>query len=107
VKTPHVRRFSCARCHRSVASSLSYLAECVSAQDNRAEAESLFNRSLAIREKTLGPNHPDVAASLESYAILLRKTNRASEATGMEERARVIKARTARLGSRSCPKLVR
>ncbi len=90
-----------------MASSLSYLAECVSAQDNQAEAESLFKRALAIREKTLGPDHPDVAASLESYATLLRKTHRASEAITMEKRARVIKSRSDREDLRSCPKLVR
>src|SRR5262249_61414478 len=51
--------------------------------------------------------HPDAAASLESYAIFLRKTNRASEAITMEERARVIETRTARGNSQSCSKLAR
>jgi tetratricopeptide (TPR) repeat protein len=35
-----------------------------------AEAEKLFKRSLAIREKALGPNHPDVATSLDIMASI-------------------------------------
>jgi tetratricopeptide (TPR) repeat protein len=33
-------------------------------------AESLFKRSLAIREKALGPDHPDVSTSLNNLALL-------------------------------------
>ena len=47
--------------------------------------------SLAIREKTLGPEHPDVAASLENYAKLLRKMKNAAEAVQMEARAKAIR----------------
>ncbi|MEE8076725.1 MAG: tetratricopeptide repeat protein [Candidatus Binatia bacterium] len=46
-----------------------------------------------MQEKALGPNHPDVAKSLENYAVLLRKTNRANEAEEMEVRAKRIQAR--------------
>ena len=35
-----------------------------------AEAEPLIKRSLAIREKVLGPDHPDVARSLNNLADL-------------------------------------
>ena len=45
-------------------------------------------RSLAIQEKALGPEHPDVATSLENYAALLRETGRTAEADKMEARAR-------------------
>ncbi|MEE8511990.1 MAG: tetratricopeptide repeat protein [Acidiferrobacterales bacterium] len=34
------------------------------------EAEPLYKRSLAIREKALGPDHPDVATSLNNLARL-------------------------------------
>ena len=34
------------------------------------EARSLYEKALAIREKTLGPNHPDVAVSLNNLAGL-------------------------------------
>ena len=59
------------------------------------EAEPLYQRALAIREKALGPEHPDVATSLENYADLLRKTGRVSEATKMEARAKAIGAKQA------------
>ncbi len=60
-----------------------------------AVSEPLHQRALAIREKALGPEHPDVATSLENYADLLRKTGRVSEATKMETRAKAIRAKQA------------
>ncbi|CAN0398781.1 unnamed protein product, partial [Laminaria digitata] len=42
------------------------------AQGNYAEAGPLYKRSLAIREKALGPEHPDVAMSLNNLAELFR-----------------------------------
>ena len=38
-------------------------------QGKYAEAGPLYERSLAIREKVLGPDHPDVATSLNNLAI--------------------------------------
>ncbi|MDO8637675.1 MAG: tetratricopeptide repeat protein, partial [Dehalococcoidia bacterium] len=55
-----------------------------------------IKRSLAIWEKVLGPEHPDVATSLENYAGLLRKINRVTEAIEMEARAKVIRAKQAK-----------
>ncbi len=46
-------------------------------------------------EKALGPEHRHVAASLANYAALLRKTGRTTEATKMEARAKVIRAKYA------------
>ncbi len=57
-----------------------------------AEAEPLFKRSLAILEKALGPEHPEVAINLESYATLLRETEREGKAKEMEARAKAIRA---------------
>ena len=37
-------------------------------QGRYADAEPLYKRSLAIREKALGPDHPDVATSLNNLA---------------------------------------
>jgi hypothetical protein len=51
----------------------------------------LYKSSLAIREKSLGPNSAAVAGSLEVYAALLRKTNHAAEAEEFEARARAIR----------------
>ncbi|MBE3117829.1 MAG: tetratricopeptide repeat protein [Planctomycetes bacterium] len=57
-----------------------------------AEAEPLFKRSLAIREKALGPDHPAVAKSLENMALLYRATNREKEAKELEDRAARIRS---------------
>ncbi len=64
-------------------------------QRKYAEAEPLFRRALLIAEKTLGPEHPNVAQVLENYADLLRKMGRAEEATEMEARAQAIRAKIA------------
>ena len=40
-----------------------------------------------------GPEHPDVATTLENYAALLRQTARADEAERMEARAKAIRAK--------------
>lgn len=56
----------------------------------------MYKRSLAIREKALGPEHPHVAQSLENYAGLLRKINRVTEAIKMEARAKRIRAKQTR-----------
>ena len=66
------------------------------AQGRHSEAEPLHKRALAIREKALGSEHPDVAVSLENYAHLLRKTGRISEAAKLEARAKAIRAKHAR-----------
>ena len=55
-----------------MASSLSNLATLYSMQGKYAEAEPLQKRGLAIREKALGPNHPDVANSLHNLANSVR-----------------------------------
>ena len=36
------------------------------------DAEPLYKRALAIRKETLGPQHPQVAASLNNLALLLQ-----------------------------------
>ncbi len=62
-------------------------------QGRYGQAEPLYKRTLAIWEKAFGPDHPKVAISLENYAALLRKTDRANEAAKMESRAKRIRAR--------------
>ncbi len=62
-------------------------------QSKYAETEPLYQRFQAIVEKALGPEHPDVAQSLENYAALLRQTARADEAARMEARAKAIRAK--------------
>jgi tetratricopeptide (TPR) repeat protein len=75
-----------------VATSLNNLAALYRAQGQYAQAEPLFKRSLAIREKALGPDHPDVATSLNNLAALFRKTGREKEAEALEKRAAAIQA---------------
>ena len=52
--------------------SLNNLAVLYDSPGRYADAEPLYKRSLAIGEKTLGPDHPDVAASLNNLADLYR-----------------------------------
>ncbi len=61
-----------------------------------AKAESLFQRSLKIREDKLGPGHPDVATSLTNLANLFDIMGQYSRAEPLYQRA--LKIREARLG---------
>jgi Tfp pilus assembly protein PilF len=44
-------------------------------------------RSLAIREKALGPNHPDVATSLNNMGLLYERQGQYAEAEPLYKRA--------------------
>ena len=46
------------------------------AQGRYGEAEPLYQRALKIREKVLGPEHPDVAHSLNNLAALYHAQGR-------------------------------
>ncbi len=78
-----------------LARTLNALGEVYRTQGKYAEAEPLYRRALAIWEKALGPEHPNVAQGLEKYAKLLRKTNRENEAAKLEARAKAICAKHA------------
>ena len=52
-----------------------------------AEAEPLYWRSLAIREKALGPEHRDVGTSLNNLAELYREQGRYAEAEPLYKRS--------------------
>jgi uncharacterized protein HemY len=56
--------------HPDVAEALRGLGYDYLDQGRYAEAEPLLKRSLAIREKVLGPDHPDVGQSLAALAEL-------------------------------------
>ena len=60
------------------------------AQGNLLDAEPLFERALAIREKVLGSEHPDTATSLSDLAILMRKRGDLASAASYSQRALVI-----------------
>jgi tetratricopeptide (TPR) repeat protein len=58
-----------------LASSLGSLAQIKYLQKDIEQAEALFKRALAIRERHLGEKHPDVAATLNSLARLYFRRN--------------------------------
>ncbi len=60
------------------------------AQGHNAEAETLYQRALAIDEKTLGPQHPSVALVLRNLANLSREQDHYTEAEGLFRRALAI-----------------
>ena len=49
-----------------------------------------MRRALAIDEASFGPDHPNVATSLNNLAALLQATNRLSEAEPLYRRALAI-----------------
>jgi tetratricopeptide (TPR) repeat protein len=71
--------------------SLYALAELYRAQGRYGEAEPLYKRSLAIREKALGPKHPDVALSLNQLAGLYYFQGRYEDAEPLYKRSLAIK----------------
>lgn len=56
-------------------------------QNKYKEAANLLNDALAIREKTLGENHPAVAATLNNLAVLYGKRGKYKEAEPLCKRA--------------------
>jgi len=54
------------------------------------EAEPLYQRSLAIKEKALGPDHPGVAVTLNNLASLYLSQGRYEKAKTLYERALAI-----------------
>ena len=71
--------------------SLNNLASLYRAQGRYADAEPLYKRSLAIREKTLGPDHPDVAVSLNNLALLYQAQGRYADAEPFYKRSLAIR----------------
>eukprot|EP00752_Nemacystus_decipiens_P017370 g15565.t2 len=59
-------------------------------QGNYDDAKPLYERSLAIREKVLGPDHPDVASSLNNLAGLLFSLGNYDDAKPLYERSLAI-----------------
>ena len=70
--------------------SLNSLAVLYQSQGRYAEAEPLFKRSLAIREKALGPDHPDVGTSLNNLAVLYQSQGRYADAEPLLKRSLAI-----------------
>ena len=75
----------------SSAQSLNNLAVLYQRQGRYAEAEPLYKRSLAIREKALGPDHPDVGTALNNLAGSIDAQGRYAEAEPLYKRALAIR----------------
>jgi tetratricopeptide (TPR) repeat protein len=56
------------------------------------QAVAVAQKALQVAEQNVGPDHPDVARSLENLAALYRATKRDTEAEGLEARAKKIRA---------------
>lgn len=63
------------------------------------EAEPLYRRTLAIREKALGPDHPATAASLNNLGLICCRQKRYEEAEALYKRAVVIDGHPAGLNN--------
>jgi CHAT domain-containing protein len=70
-----------------VATSLNNLATIYAKQGRYAEAEPPLRRSLGIREKALGPDHPDVATSLINLAEIFKIRGRYANAEPLYRRS--------------------
>ena len=57
------------------------------------QAEPLFQRALDIRERVLGPEHPDTATSLNNLASLYRNQGKYEQAEPLYQRALAIRER--------------
>jgi len=73
---------------------LKNLAAVCYSQKRYVESEARYRRALAILEKSLGPTHPEFAASLQNYAATLRKLKREEEAVEVDGRVRGLLARS-------------
>jgi CHAT domain-containing protein/Tfp pilus assembly protein PilF len=72
------------------AAALQAKAEELSRQGKYADAIPLAQRALAIREKTLGPDHPNVATAMMSLASLYDDQGRYADAEPLYKRALAI-----------------
>jgi tetratricopeptide (TPR) repeat protein len=76
---------------RETARLLNHLAGYAFGRADYPTAEPLFQRALAIREKALGPDHPDAATSLNNLAELYRSQGRYQESEPLYQRALAIR----------------
>jgi tetratricopeptide (TPR) repeat protein len=76
--------------HNSYANALNTLATVYVAQQKYDEAEGLYRRALAIREKVLGKDHLDVAHTLTNLSLVYSLQRKFGEAEGVLRRALAI-----------------
>ena len=76
---------------QAMATSLIQVALTLNALDRRKEAEPLYQRALAIDQKLLGPNDPEVATILTNLGGVYRDTGRLAEARDLLTRGMSIR----------------
>jgi len=74
------------RDHPDVARSLNNLADLFERQGHYADAEPLYQRAVAIRERALGSDHPDLWTSLNNLAFLYQAEGRTPDVLPLVER---------------------
>jgi tetratricopeptide (TPR) repeat protein len=77
---------------RTVAMTSFTLARLLAALGNYDDAKSRYIEALQVLETNLGLGAPEVAATLEEFAKLMRKMKNSDEAFAMEARAKFIRA---------------
>jgi tetratricopeptide (TPR) repeat protein len=77
--------------NESVGRLLNYLAVGLYCQGRYTEAESQFNRALAMRTNILPPGHPDIADSLNDLAFIHHIQERFPEAESLYQQALAIR----------------
>ncbi len=76
------------------ATALNNLAELYRSQGKYEQAEPLYQRALAIREKQLGAEHPDTATNLNNLALLYQTQGKYKQAESFYQRALAIVEKT-------------
>jgi CHAT domain-containing protein/tetratricopeptide (TPR) repeat protein len=79
--------------HPETADALNHLGQLVYGRGEAAEARTLFERSLAIREGAFGEEHVDTAESLNNLAIVERRQGHLARSRELHERALSIRER--------------
>jgi tetratricopeptide (TPR) repeat protein len=77
-----------------MAKHLSSVASIHNSMGSHEEAKTLHERALAIREQTLGPEHPNIATSLNNLAGVYSLKGAFDDATPLYERALAIREKT-------------
>ena len=77
-----------------LATSVHNLAQLYRATGRHKQAESLCQTALSILNQALGPNHPNVATAMETYAELLEDMKQHDKARRLKTRARAIRERS-------------
>jgi tetratricopeptide (TPR) repeat protein len=78
--------------HPATVRALSSLAQTQTTLGDYNEAVSIYQRLLAVQDKTLGTDSPEVAATMSKLAFAFRKTGRKSEAQALEDRSKALLA---------------